>query len=90
MKRLSLALTTALLLTQPALANENTWQEKVMSFVDQKASVYDIIALDIGRLAEIGYLEIQSSKRLSDHLKAEGFKVENGVANMPTGTVKVN
>ena len=49
----------------------------------------DAIALasDLFQHAELGYLETRSAKRLSDYLQAHGFKVERGVADIPTAFV---
>ena len=45
------------------------------------------IALEIWRLAELGYKETQSSALLQKHLADAGFTVETGVAGMPTAFV---
>lgn len=42
------------------------------------------IATRIWQLAEPGYQEVESSKLLADWLEAAGFKVERGVAEIPT------
>lgn len=44
-------------------------------------------AMKIWKFAELGYLETRSSALLQDQLKAAGFKVEAGVAGMPTAFV---
>lgn len=44
-------------------------------------------AMKIWTFAELGYLETRSSALLQDQLKAAGFKVEAGVAGMPTAFV---
>jgi len=45
------------------------------------------LARDIWELAEVGYLETNSSKLMQDHLRAEGFSIEAGVAGIPTAFV---
>ncbi len=45
------------------------------------------IAEKLWTLAEVGYQETQSSAYLQDKLKAEGFAVEAGVADIPTAFV---
>jgi aminobenzoyl-glutamate utilization protein B len=42
------------------------------------------MAQDIWNWAEPGYLETQSSARLADYLQQAGFRIERGVANIPT------
>ena len=51
-----------------------------------------LIALSdrIWRFAELGFLEVQSSKLLADELDAHGFSLERGVAEIPTAVVAIN
>jgi len=48
-----------------------------------------LIALSdsIWRFAELGFLEVQSSKLLADELDAQGFSIDRGVAEIPTAFV---
>jgi len=48
---------------------------------------YKKIALNIWNYAEVGFKEIKSSSLLQNTLKDNGFKVESGVAGMPTAFV---
>ncbi len=48
---------------------------------------YESIALEIYRLAELGYLEFESSRLLQETLSLEGFEIEAGVAGIPTAFV---
>ncbi|MGY8986051.1 MAG: amidohydrolase [Sphingomonadales bacterium] len=45
------------------------------------------LARDIWELAEVGYLETNSSKLMQDHLREEGFSIKAGVAGIPTAFV---
>ena len=47
----------------------------------------DKAALDIWKLAEVGFRETRSSALLQQQLKAAGFAVEAGVAGMPTAFI---
>ena len=47
----------------------------------------DKAALDIWKLAEVGYMETKSSAILQAQLKAAGFTIETGVAGMPTAFI---
>ncbi len=48
---------------------------------------YKGIALKIWDYAEVGYKEVKSSALLQGELQANGFKVESGVADIPTAFV---
>jgi aminobenzoyl-glutamate utilization protein B len=52
--------------------------------IDSRADRYAELAMDIWRLAEMGYLEFESSAKLQRVLKSEGFKIETGIADVPT------
>ena len=55
--------------------------------IDARRSEYVAIANQIWSLAEVGYQEHASSKLLQGELAKSGFKVEAGVAGMPTAFV---
>ncbi|HUF49049.1 MAG TPA: amidohydrolase [Vicinamibacterales bacterium] len=55
--------------------------------IDARADHYASVARQIWDLAEVGYQEEQSSKLLQAELQAAGFRVEAGVAGMPTAFV---
>ena len=59
----------------------------VMKNLDSKTETYGDIAHQIWEWAELGYLEVKSTQLLQDHLKSEGFKVTNGVAEIPTAFI---
>ncbi len=59
----------------------------VTAELDKKFPVYRKVAKDIWSYAELGFLETQSTERLQDVLKSEGFKIETGVSEMPTAFV---
>ncbi|MGE4658735.1 MAG: amidohydrolase [Gammaproteobacteria bacterium] len=48
---------------------------------------YEGVALEIYRLAELGYLEFRSTRLLQETLSLEGFEIEAGVAGIPTAFV---
>jgi aminobenzoyl-glutamate utilization protein B len=52
--------------------------------IDARAEQYGELAQDIWDLAEMGYLEFESSAKLQNTLQAEGFKIETGIADIPT------
>ncbi len=55
--------------------------------LDQQSEKYGNIAHQIWGFAEMGYQEFKSTKLLQETLKAEGFSIEAGVADMPTAFV---
>lgn len=78
----SLAVAT-LLSTAAAAAPDDA----VLRFVEARRDADHAVALDIWKWAEVGYQEQQSSARLQEQLKAAGFDVKVGVADMPTAFV---
>jgi len=52
--------------------------------IDARAKQYGELAQDIWGLAEMGYLEFESSAKLQVALQDEGFKIETGIADIPT------
>ena len=55
--------------------------------IDTHKEKYEKLALEIWSLAEMGYLENESSKLLQDTLSASGFEVKTGIAGIPTAFV---
>ena len=58
-----------------------------LSWLDKNASTLGRVNRNIWGWAETGLEEVKSSKELQDLLSANGFKVETGVAGMPTAFV---
>jgi aminobenzoyl-glutamate utilization protein B len=67
------------------LSAEN--QTKLIKNVDAYASRMSEVALKIWSMPELGYQETKTSALLQDELKKAGFKVEAGVAGIPTAFV---
>ena len=61
--------------------------DQLDEMIDGKKDSFQKIAIDIWELAELGYLENQSSKLLADELSKNGFKITKGVAGIPTGFI---
>jgi len=59
----------------------------VISKLDGKSETYGSIAQEIWNLAEMGYQEEKSSELLQKTLSEAGFKIEKGVAGIPTAFV---
>ena len=60
---------------------------KMLSQLEQRADEFGSLAMDIWDLAELGYQEYKSSKLLRDKLQNEGFKIDTGVAEIPTAFI---
>lgn len=61
--------------------------ETVTDYLDVNGSKYTDLALAIWDKAELGYLETESSGLLQSVLVEEGFKVQAGIADIPTAFV---
>lgn len=59
----------------------------VLNSLDNKATEYGNIAREIWHLAEMGYQEEQSAALLQSKLEQEGFRIEKGVAGIPTAFI---
>ena len=57
------------------------------AYIESSFGVYDAMQKKIHSLAELGYLEYESSQLLARHLEEHGFKVDIGVAGIPTAFV---
>ena len=63
------------------------WRQRLLEGMDARADHYGRLSRAIWEAAEVGYKETRSSALLRDELKAAGFRVEEGVAGMPTAFV---
>ncbi len=80
MSRLITGVFSFLLLTQSAWAQKEVMLE---SLRQREVATWDL-ASKIWELAEPGYQEFESSRLLADALETAGFRVERGVAEIPT------
>jgi aminobenzoyl-glutamate utilization protein B len=75
----------------PATAQKNNnaaaLKEKAISDLQSQYNNYKGIAYKIWSYAEVGYKETQSTSLLQNTLRDNGFKVEAGVAGLPTAFV---
>lgn len=83
MKKLIVAIAGVLfLLPLSATAQKN--KKEVLKDLDAEFNTYKAIANELWENPELGYLEENSSALLQETLGAAGFKVEKGVAGIPT------
>lgn len=85
MKNKSIILICTLFISIAASAQKT--KKSVLNQLDTQSEKYGAIAMKIWNLAEMGYLEEQSSSLLQQTLSNEGFTVKKGVANIPTAFV---
>jgi aminobenzoyl-glutamate utilization protein B len=71
----------------PAGASAQAAGDAVLRSLDARAPHYGGVARQIWGFAELGYQEVQSSALLQSELSGAGFRVEKGVADIPTAFV---
>jgi len=90
MRRISIILASLMLVFSPAYGKKMP-KAKVSNdatnYLDASFGVYDAMQKKIHSLAELGYMEYESSSLLASHLEEHGFTVERGVAGIPTAFV---
>jgi len=62
-------------------------RDEITQGIDARHDEHQAIALKIWDLAELGFLEAESTALLQQKLTEQGFKVESGVAGIPTAFV---
>ena len=80
-------LAAALVVLMAAPLASQDWRQRLLEGMDARADHYGQLSRAIWEAAEVGYKETRSSAMLRDELKAAGFRVEDGVAGMPTAFV---
>lgn len=70
-----------------ASAQYDKEKQVVINDLDKNFSKYTDVAKEIWGYAELGFLEDKSVAALQNLLQQEGFKIEKGVAGMPTAFV---
>ena len=68
-------------------AQAQTAKQQISASLDGRFASYRNVASQIWSFAEVGYQETQSSALLQSELTKAGFKVQAGVAGMPTAFV---
>jgi aminobenzoyl-glutamate utilization protein B len=59
----------------------------VLKHLNEKQKHYEGMAETIWKWAEPGYMELKTTTLLQDELSREGFKIEKGIADIPTAFV---
>ncbi len=68
----------------PSNANAAKWKSEVMSAVDKQSKQAQVMVDMVFSFAELGFQEVETSKYLTGILEQNGFKVERGIAGIPT------
>jgi aminobenzoyl-glutamate utilization protein B len=82
-----LTVTAASAFLPAGMALAQKTKQDAFKAIDSKADQYSDVAHRIWEFAEIGYQEVKSSELLQQTLTQAGFKVEKGVAGIPTAFV---
>ena len=75
-------LATAFVAFLVPLFSQNT--DHILRRMDREAAHYAKLSHQIWEFAEVGYTETKSSALLASELEKAGFRMERGMANMPT------
>jgi aminobenzoyl-glutamate utilization protein B len=67
--------------------NTGVLKTRVIELVNEHAKLAQVISDSLFSFGELGFHEVETSKYLTATLERHGFKVERGVAGMPTGWV---
>jgi aminobenzoyl-glutamate utilization protein B len=62
----------------------NAIQKKAVNYIDKHQELYSSVADSIWNYAELGFMEYKSADLLISVLEKNGFKVQKGIAGMPT------
>lgn len=77
---------TAALVSSTSVVAQDA-KDRMAAYIDANAGEFAETAQEIWDLAEVGYMETQSSELLQSKLRAAGFEIAAGVAGMPTAFV---
>jgi aminobenzoyl-glutamate utilization protein B len=87
MRRLASATLVLAVIVPPAHVRAQETPDEVLAALDARSAQMTDVAMEIWRLAELGYLEEKSSALLQSELEGAGFSVDAGVAGIPTAFV---
>src|SRR2546425_12430460 len=84
--RLSLFLVASCALAQPKITAEKEAAMKadLVGQIDAMKKQAQVMVDSVFSFGELGFQEIETSKYLTSILEKEGFKIERGVASIPT------
>src|SRR5262245_36949591 len=71
---------------QPA-SSSNDYKKQVMDDVESMAKQSQVMVDMVFSFGELGFQEVETSKYLTGILRKEGFKIEHGIAGIPTAWI---
>src|SRR6185295_5383765 len=71
---------------QPA-SSVNDYKKQVMEDVEGMARQSQVMVDMVFSFGELGFQEVETSKYLTGILRKEGFKIEHGIAGIPTAWI---
>src|SRR5919108_103217 len=80
-------LTIFLFISLPASGTDPKKKDEAVSSIDKRRGEFISLSDQIWSFAETALRETRSAKALSDYAEKQGFKVERGVAGMPTAFI---
>lgn len=80
-------LMTLLFAYQPSSLTSNDYKKQVVDDVEAMAKQSQIMVDMVFSFGELGFQEVETSKYLTGILRKEGFRVEQGIAGIPTAWV---
>jgi aminobenzoyl-glutamate utilization protein B len=84
---LSLLAAPSLFSSSPVAATEVKNKEEAVASIEKRKAEMTKLSDQIWGFAETAFREHKSSKALSDYAEQQGFKVERGIAGMPTAFI---
>ncbi len=84
---LLLSLATMAQKKKPTVSATDAFKKEAIASIDQRYAEYRDAAQQIWNFSELGYKEEKSSALLKGMLEKEGFRIESGVAGIPTAFV---
>lgn len=84
--QIALTVAFATMIASPAASAQEA-KDRMADYIDTRAGTFGEVAQDIWELAEVGYMETESSELLQGLLRDAGFEIAAGVAGIPTAFV---
>src|SRR5580698_9666801 len=81
---LILAASAAVAQTNPAAAREASMKADLAGQIDSMKKQAQVMVDSVFSFGELGFQEVETSKYLTSILEKEGFKIQHGVADIPT------
>src|SRR5436190_773705 len=89
MRLWSVSLCLLLLVSPVRAAGPDAGQRALLAAVDRRAGEMEALSRRIWEYAEVALKEEQSAAAMADYLAERGFRVERGVARLPTAFLAI-